>query len=100
MKHVAGWSAVYLSYAFEDRPRHWDETDWPRGLRDEIEPTEAYVREILGWFEHSYARWVSSVAEPIDLDQLRPLHWGQTAPLREIVAMVPDTGSTTPARST
>ncbi len=88
MKHVAGWSAVYHSYAFQEQPRHWNQTDWPRGLRDRIEPREAYVQEILAWFDRSYERWLSSVAKPVDLDQGRPLHWGQTAPLREIVAMV------------
>jgi hypothetical protein len=87
MKHVAAWSAVYHSYAFEEQPRHWNETDWPRGLRDRIEPSEAYVQEILAWFERSYERWLSSVVEPVDLDQPRPVHWGQTAPLRKIVAM-------------
>ena len=46
-KHVAGWSAVYYSYAFEPEPRHWEQTDWPRGLRDRIEPQEAYFAEIL-----------------------------------------------------
>jgi hypothetical protein len=39
-KHVAGWSEVYYSYAFESEPRHWADTDWPRGLRDRIEPTK------------------------------------------------------------
>jgi hypothetical protein len=36
-KHAAAWSAVYHSYAFEPTPRHWDATDWPRGLRDRID---------------------------------------------------------------
>ena len=53
MKHVASWSAVYHSHAFDDEPRHWDEIEWPRGLRDRIEPTERYVEEILGWFERT-----------------------------------------------
>jgi uncharacterized damage-inducible protein DinB len=88
MKHVAGWSAVYHSYAFEEEPRHWDQTDWPRGMRDAIEPSEAYFREVLAWFERSYGRWLASTAEPADLAAPLPLHWGMTAPLREIVAMV------------
>lgn len=88
MKHVAGWSAVYRSYAFDDEPRHWEETDWPRGLRDRIEPTEAYLQEVLGWFERTYEGWLSSVAGTIDLDQPKPLHGGGTAPLRDIIAMV------------
>ena len=86
-KHVAGWSAVYHSYAFEAEPRHWEQTDWPRGLRDRIEPTHDYLHEVLDWFERTYERWLGSVAEPTDLDEPRPLHWGGSAPLREIVAI-------------
>jgi hypothetical protein len=88
MKHVAGWSAVYYSYAFDPEPRYWDETDWPRGLRDRIEWTEEYFGEILAWFDRSYERWLASVAEPADLDVERPIPWGEKAPLRDIVAMV------------
>jgi hypothetical protein len=88
MKHVAGWSAVYHSYAFDEEPRYWDQTDWPRGMRDAIEPSEAYFQEVLAWFEHSYGRWLASTAEPADLEAARPLHWGKAAPLREIIAMV------------
>ena len=88
MKHVAGWSAVYLSYAFDEEPRPWDQTDWPRGMRDVIEPSGEYFQEVLAWFERSYGQWLASTAEPADLDAPRPLHWGKTAPLREVVAMV------------
>jgi len=88
VKHVAGWSAVYHSYAFDDQPRHWDATDWPRGLRDTVDPTQAYLDELLAWFERTYERWRSSVAEPVALDLPRPLHWGASAPLGQIAAMV------------
>jgi uncharacterized damage-inducible protein DinB len=88
VKHVAGWSAVYRSYAFDEEPRHWAETDWPRGLRDRIEPSEAYLGEVLDWFERSYERWLASTVEPLDLDAVRPLHWGEKAPLRDILVMV------------
>lgn len=86
-KHVAAWSAVYHSYAFEPDPRHWDRTDWPRGLRERIEPTQQYLNEILAWYERSYGRWLASLDETQDLDT-RPVHWGATAPLSEILAMV------------
>jgi hypothetical protein len=86
-KHTAAWSAVYHAYAFEPSPRHWDETDWPRGLRNRIEPTKAYLDEVFGWFEQTYARWVDSLMEVEDLEAPRPVHWGGTAPLAEIVAM-------------
>jgi uncharacterized damage-inducible protein DinB len=88
LKHVAGWSAVYRSYAFEAEPRHWDATGWPRGLRDRIDPSSGYVEEVLAWFQETYGRWIDAVADPADLDEERPVHWGGTAPLSEIVAMV------------
>jgi uncharacterized damage-inducible protein DinB len=87
-KHTAAWSAVYHSYAFEPDPRHWDRTDWPRGLRDYIEPTQPYLEEILAWFERSYERWLASVGDAEDFEAQRPVHWGGTAQLSDIVAMV------------
>jgi hypothetical protein len=88
MKHVAGWSAVYHSYAFDDEPSHWDEIDWPRGLRERVDPTGAYVQDVLDWLGATHARWLASLTEPVDLDETRPHHSGTTAPLREIVAMM------------
>jgi uncharacterized damage-inducible protein DinB len=87
-KHVSGWSAVYYSYAFEPAPRHWDETDWPRGLRDRIETTQDYVAEILAWFDRSYERWTASVRDVEDLDEPRRVHWGATMPLSGILSLV------------
>lgn len=87
-KHVAGWSAVYHSYAFEPEPRHWEEIDWPRGLRDRIEPTEAYLGEVLAWFDKTYGGWLALLHDAPDLDAPRPVHWGDTAPLVDIVVMV------------
>ncbi len=87
-KHVAGWSAVYHSYAFEQVPRHWNETDWPRGLRDRIKPTEEYIHEVVTWLERSYERWIASVDEVDDLDAQHQVHWGGTLPLREVLLIV------------
>jgi len=87
MKHTAGWSAVYHSYAFDEPPRHWDAVDWPRGLIERIEPTSEYVDEILTWFEGTADSWLTSVAAT-DLEEEHPLHWGERWPLREIVALV------------
>ena len=86
-KHVAGWSAVYHSYAFDDEPRHWDQTHWPRGLRDRIEPTAGYVDEVLAWFQETYERWLTSIQEA-DFGAARAVHWGGTEPLRRIIVMV------------
>ena len=38
LKHIAGWSHVYRSYAFDAEPRHWEHVDWPHGLRDTVQP--------------------------------------------------------------
>ena len=88
IKHTAGWTVVYHSYAFDPVPVPWDEIDWPRGRRSTIDPSEAYLRELLEWFEHGSQRWLDSIATGVDLDELRPTHWGEMQPLREIVANV------------
>ncbi|CAN5775584.1 hypothetical protein BH18ACT17_BH18ACT17_09440 [soil metagenome] len=88
MKHTVGWSIVYHSYAFDDEPRSWHETEWPRGLREEIEPTDAYLQEILEWSERAHERWLASSQAPMDLDAERPLPWDRAVPLREILAMM------------
>ncbi len=87
-KHVAAWSAVYHSYAFEAEPRHWDRTDWPRGMRDWIEPTKGYVDEVMAWYERRYERWLESLGDRADFDAPRPPHWGSSGPLADIVLMV------------
>lgn len=87
-KHTAAWSAVYYSYACEPEPRHWNAADWPRGLRDQIHPSAEYLEEILAWFERTYTAWITSLAEAEDLSEPRPVHWGSSAPLADIVAMV------------
>jgi DinB family protein len=86
-KHTVGWTVVYHSYAFEEPPRPWDAIDWPRGLRDTIDVSDGYAREMLAWFDSARDAWLGSVAAPVDLASVRPLHGGDTAPLRDIVAM-------------
>jgi len=88
VKHAAWWSAVYYSYAFEPEPRHWDRTDWPLGLRDQIDPTKDYLDQVLAWFEVTYGRWLASLQDAEDLDTHRQVHWGSTAPLADIAVMV------------
>jgi hypothetical protein len=87
-KHTVGWTHVYHSYAFEEPPRSWEEIDWPRGLRDTIDPSENYVGEMLTWFSSARDAWLAAIDPPVDLASVRPLHWGDTAPLRDVVAMV------------
>jgi uncharacterized damage-inducible protein DinB len=88
MKHVAGWAEVYRSYAFDPQPRHWDGTEWPHGLRDRIEPTAEYVDEVRSWFDRTAEAWLAALEDLPDVDQERPVHWGTTAPLRDVVSTV------------
>jgi hypothetical protein len=87
MKHTAGWSDVYHSFAIDAEPRRWEDVDWPRGLRERIEPSQDYLDEVLAWFERGAERWLASV-DGADLAEPRPVHWGGSQPLHEIVAMV------------
>jgi uncharacterized damage-inducible protein DinB len=87
-KHVAAWAEVYRSFAFDAEPRGWDDTDWPRGLRDRIEASASYVDEVRWWFERTAERWLEAIADGPDLDEERPVHWGRTLPLGDIVSTV------------
>ncbi|HEU4355297.1 MAG TPA: DUF664 domain-containing protein [Actinomycetota bacterium] len=88
VKHTAGWSTVYHSHAFDEAPRSWTEADWPRGLRERIDPSQAYLEELLAWFERSAQLWLGSVEVGVELAEPRPVHWGERWPLRDIVAYV------------
>jgi hypothetical protein len=90
LKHAAGWSHVYRSYAFDSQPKHWVENNWPHGLRDTIIKSEEYWRGLIVWFDGAHQHWVEDLASSGEgaLDELRPLHWGAKAPLHEIVLLV------------
>ena len=90
IKHATGWSHVYHSYAFEPQPRHWNDTDWPRGLRDTIEPTQDYLDEVIAWLRLSHQEWMASLASvgEDEIEELRPEHWGEQAPLFDIVVII------------
>jgi Protein of unknown function (DUF664) len=90
VKHTAAWSHGYHSFAFDPAPRHWRAIDWPRGLRDTIEPKQDYVDEILAWFGLAAENWAESLRGLLDggFDEPRPCHWGASAPLFDIVLMV------------
>ncbi len=88
IKHVAGWSAVYRSFAFDPEPRHWDDAGWPRGLRDRIDPTSSYLRDVTAWFEETYERWLRSLGDAADVDAPHPVHWGDRMRLTDIVVAV------------
>lgn len=87
LKHTAAWSHVYRSYAFDREPVHWRGLDWPRGRRDTVDKSQAYLDEVIAWLRCSHEQWQSSLAEVGDqaLDEQRPVHWGEQKPLFEIV---------------
>jgi len=90
LKHAAGWSHVYRSYAFDLQPRHWVHIDWPHGLRDTIIKSEQYLQDVIAWFDDAHQRWQADLAKVSEdqLDELRPLHWGARAPLYQIVTII------------
>ena len=90
LKHTAGWSHVYRSYAFDAEPKHYAQTAWPRGLRDTVETTKEYYDEIVAWLDRSFDEWKSSLTGVADDDFDRPhlVHWGATMPLWDIVALI------------
>ena len=90
LKHTAGWSHVYRSYAFDPQPRHWREIDWPRGLHDTIIPDEAYFKELIGWFNSAHQQWLAGLGKirSAQIDEPRLCHWGERMPLIDIVAII------------
>jgi uncharacterized damage-inducible protein DinB len=90
LKHIGGWLMVYHSYAFADEPLHWEATSWPRSMRDTVEPSRAYLDEVVAWVHEGQRQWTASLdgAEADDTDQVRPVHWGAELPLGEIVVLV------------
>jgi hypothetical protein len=90
LKHAAAWSHVYHSYAFESHPRHWQDTDWPRGLRDTIDPNQGYLDEVVAWLHASHEEWMASLQKIPDdaVEELHPLHWGDKEPLFDIVVRI------------
>jgi hypothetical protein len=90
IKHTAGWSHVYRSYAFDAAPVHWRGLDWPHGLRDTIIKSDAYLADLIAWLNLSHQLWQQDLgrAREEELDQPRPVHWGATMPLFDIVRLI------------
>ena len=90
VKHTAGWSHVYRSYAFEAAPTHWRDLPWPGELRDTIVKSDAYLAEVIGWLDLSNQLWQQDLrrTQEEELDQPRPVHWGSTMPLFDIVRLI------------
>jgi len=90
LKHAAGWSHVYRSYAFDPQPKHWAQLDWPHGLRDTIIKSDHYLQDMIAWFDNAHRRWLEDLAQVSEeqLGEPRPLHWGQQEPLYDIVVRI------------
>lgn len=90
LKHIAGWSHVYRSYAFDAEPKHWRQVDWPRGLRDTIDKSQAYLDEVIAWEEEAHRLWLRDLGGLDDaaVDSVRRLHWGEEAPLSRVVTII------------
>ncbi|MDQ6670355.1 MAG: hypothetical protein M3069_06320 [Chloroflexota bacterium] len=71
LKHMAGWSHVYRSYAFDAEPRHWAHIDWPRGLRDTVEPSQSYLDEVIAWTQAAHTSWLRCLDELPDMSPSR-----------------------------
>lgn len=87
IKHTAGWSHVYRSYAFDASPVSWFTLPWPHGLRDTVIKSETYLADLIHWLDLSRQLWQRDLLHTQDdeLDQLKPVHWGDTMPLVDIV---------------
>lgn len=92
IKHAAAWSHVYRSYAFDEAPVHWRGLAWPQGLRDTVTKSEAYLAEVIAWLSRSHQLWQQDITRLTDeaLDRPRPVHWGATMPLFDIVCLIAD----------
>jgi len=90
LKHAAGWSHVYHSFAFDQRPVHWKEVDWPHGLRDTIIASEEYLADVIEWFKVSHQKWTHVLDRVSDeqLEEHRSSPWGQKTPLFDIAVRV------------
>jgi hypothetical protein len=89
LKHIGGWLHVYHSYAFEPEPKHWAQTSWPRGLRDEVDLSKDYFDEVVAWIRQAFDAWDRSLAsiEAGTLDQPRPAHFGGKLPLSMLLGI-------------
>jgi hypothetical protein len=90
LKHAAGWSHVYHSYAFNPQPASWDRLDWPGGLRETVEKSPAYLQSVIAWLKNSHESWIATLTKVDEeqIDGLRPTHWGEGLPLYEIVTRI------------
>ncbi len=90
LKHMGGWSYVYCSYAFDPSPVSWQNLDWPHKLKDTVIKSESYLKDLIVWLDQSIILWkekISQVGED-ELEEQRPLHWGETMRLFDIIRLI------------
>ncbi len=90
LKHVAAWSHVYYSFAFDDAPRGWQAVAWPHHLRETIIKSQVYVDDVIVWMDVAHQQWQNALAKTAEeqIDELHRLHWGDSAPLFDIILRV------------
>ena len=59
-------------------------------MRDTVIKSEAYISAVIEWFREAHHRWLDDLKrlEEDRVEDLRKLHWGEEAPLFDIVAMI------------
>jgi hypothetical protein len=89
LKHIGAWLHVYHSYAFEPEPKHWNATDWPRGLITEVDLSPEYVAEVIQWIEHGFDEWAAALktVEPGKFNDPVPAHFGGKLPLSMLLGI-------------
>ena len=81
---LAPW--VYADFAFGSDRRQWDE----REAEATAQAASRSMAETVEWMREGHRRFVTALADLDDanLDELRPVHWGEQRPLREITAIL------------
>ena len=77
--HLAAWTDIYRSFAFEDGTESL--------LRMDVPGTAAAA---VAWLELAQDRFVDVVAQlaPTAFDEPRPAHWGEHVPLSVLVGLI------------
>ena len=88
MKHTAGWSEVYHSFAFDSKPHGWDDADWPAPPPRTHRTLAGLRRRGLGVVRARRRRLACGGRRRRRPRRAETGVLGRHAPLREIVAIV------------
>jgi hypothetical protein len=77
--HLAAWTDIYRSFAFEDGTESLLQMDVP-----------GTATVAVAWLELAQDRFVDALARriPRAFDELRPAHWGELMPLSSLVGII------------